>query len=316
MKRRVVFMGTPDFAVMSLDAIVRAGYEVASVVTVPDRLTGRGMKLTYSPVKEYALQHELPLLQPEKLRDESFLEALRTVQADIFVVVAFRMLPQVVWSMPPMGTFNLHASLLPQYRGAAPINWAIINGESESGVTTFLLNEKIDEGSLLLQKKTAITSDDTAETLHDRLATMGAELVIETLDGLYNGTITPHKQSEPARLMPAPKLFKQDCAIDWHKSAKEIHNFVRGLSPYPAATTSMTDNKGSRVEMKIFEVNHEIISHEETIGSIITDNKKSLKIAVSDGFIELFSLQISGKKKINVDEFLRGYNIIDWKLNI
>ena len=204
-------MGTPDFAVTVLDAIVQAGYDVAAVVTVPDRQMGRGMKVNYSPVKNYALEHNLPLLQPEKLRDPGFIDSLRAIGADLFVVVAFRMLPQVVWSMPPMGTFNLHASLLPQYRGAAPINWALINGEKETGVTTFLLNEKIDEGKILLQRKTAISDDDTAETLHDRLAAIGAALTVETLDALFAGTIQPQPQPAADKLMPAPKIFKQDC---------------------------------------------------------------------------------------------------------
>ena len=315
MKPKVVFMGTPEFAVKSLEAIVEAGYEVGAVVTVPDRKSGRGQKVTFSPVKEYALAHSLPLLQPEKLRDPVFIEALKAVGADIFVVVAFRMLPQVVWAMPPMGTFNLHASLLPQYRGAAPINWAIINGEEESGVTTFLLNEKIDEGQILMQRRTAITATDNAGTLHDRLAEMGKRLVVETLQGLSDGTLEPCPQTEPETMRPAPKIFKPDCAINWLLGGKEIIDFVRGLSPYPAATTSMTDEKGGTVEMKIFDAEYEKSDANKPVGTIITDQKNLLKIAVSDGFVKILALQISGKKKITVSEFLRGYSVLDWKLN-
>lgn len=313
MSKRVVFMGTPDFAVTSLDAIVQAGYEVCAVVTVPDRQTGRGLKLTYSPVKEYALAHGLPLLQPEKLRDPEFQEALRSVGADIFVVVAFRMLPQSVWAMPPMGTFNLHASLLPQYRGAAPINWAIINGERKTGVTTFLLNENIDEGQLLLQSETDINDDDNAETLHDRLAAMGSKLVVETLDGLFNHTLNPQPQPTSMSLKAAPKIFKQDCAIDWRRSGKEIFDFVRGLCPYPAATTTMIDEKGQTIGMKIFVTEYENSCTDNT-GTIVCDKKKELKIGVKDGFIKILSLQINGKKRISIEEFLRGYNISSWKL--
>lgn len=314
MKPKIVFMGTPDFAVASLDAIVEAGYEVGAVVTVPDRKSGRGQKVTHSAVKEYALAHNLPVLQPEKMRDPVFLEELQAIEADIFVVVAFRMLPQVVWSMPKMGTFNLHASLLPQYRGAAPINWAIINGETESGVTTFLLNEKIDEGQILMQATTPIGNDDNAGTLHDRLAEMGRSIVVKTLEGLADGTLKPQPQPEQGNLRPAPKIFKPDCTIDWHKSGKEIFDFVRGLSPYPAATTSMRDGKGGIVEMKVFEVEHEICEHDEPVGAIVTDQKKCLKITVKDGFVSILSLQISGKKRITVSEFLRGYTLSHWEL--
>lgn len=308
-------MGTPDFAVGTLDAIVKAGYEVAAVVTVPDRQTGRGLKLTYSPVKEYALQHGLALLQPEKLRDAAFVDELRAIGADLFVVVAFRMLPQVVWSMPPLGTFNLHASLLPQYRGAAPINWAIINGEKETGVTTFLLNEKIDEGKVLMQRSTPICDTDTAESLHDRLAEMGAALTVETLDALFEGTVEPKAQEPCAVMKAAPKIFKQDCAIDWRCSGRYIFNFVRGLSPYPAATATMTDGKGAPVQMKIFAVEY-VPSEGSIVGEIKSDRKKVLEIGVKDGFIKILSLQISGKKKISVEEFLRGYDVTNWKIEI
>lgn len=310
---KVVFMGTPDFAVSSLDAIVRAGHCVAGVVTVPDRTTGRGLKLTQSPVKRYALEHDLPLLQPEKLRDPEFLSALKAFNADIFIVVAFRMLPKCVWSMPTMGTFNLHASLLPQYRGAAPINWAIINGEKETGVTTFLLNEHIDEGNILLQETTPIAPDDNAGTLHDRLAAIGSRLVVETLDGLAEGTLQPRPQEEQASLRVAPKLFKADCAIDWHQPGQHIVDFVRGLSPYPAATMTMLDGKGVEQSFKVFEVSFEP-SPNTTVGLLITDRKTVQKIGVMDGFIHIASLQLSGKRRINTSEFLRGYDIRDWKV--
>ena len=312
MRGKIVFMGTPDFAVLSLDAIVKSGYEVAAVVTVPDRKSGRGQKLTFSPVKDYAMQNELPLLQPERLRDPFFLESLASLHADIFVVVAFRMLPEVVWSMPPMGTFNLHASLLPQYRGAAPINWALINGERATGVTTFMLNERIDEGQLLLQRQTDITEHDTAETLHDRLAQMGSALVVETLEGLYAGTIKPQQQITSDKLKSAPKLFRQDCAIDWNKSGEEIRNFVRGLSPYPAAYTEMVDNKGETKLLKIYDVAF-VPGGKSLVGKIEAD-RKQLKIGVKDGTIIILSLQISGKKQMRAYEFLRGYNIQNWEL--
>ena len=310
---KIVFMGTPDFAVESLDAIVQAGFPVVGVVTVPDRATGRGLKLTYSPVKQYALAHDLPLLQPEKLRDPEFQEALKAWGADIFVVVAFRMLPQSVWAMPPMGTFNLHASLLPQYRGAAPINWAIINGERQTGVTTFLLNEHIDEGEILLQASTEITPEDTAESLHDRLATMGSRLVVETLRGLEAGTLQGHAQPLEEVMKPAPKIFKADCAIDWHLPGEKIVDFVRGLSPYPAATMTMVDDKGQQQSLKVYEVAFEPAS-ESVVGQLITDQKKYQKVGVRDGFVHILSLQMSGKRRINIAEFLRGYDVKDWKI--
>ena len=313
---RIVFMGTPDFAVESLDAIVHSDHQVVGVVTVPDRPTGRGLKVTCSAVKEYALAHQLPLLQPEKLRDEQFLSDLRSRNADLFVVVAFRMLPQQVWAMPRLGTFNLHASLLPNYRGAAPINWAIINGEHETGVTTFLLNERIDEGHILLQESTPITPDDTCETLHDRLAQMGRSLVVRTIDGLASGRLQPRPQPMEGEMRPAPKIFKSDCAIDWRQSGCRIVDFVRGLSPYPAATMQMVDGKGVQQSLKVYQVAFETAENsvEIPVGSIVTDQKKELKIKVSDGFLHVLTLQMNGKRKNNVDEFLRGYNLTNWKL--
>ena len=308
-------MGTPDFAVASLDAICASGHKVVGVVTVPDRPTGRGLKVTASPVKQYALQHNLPLLQPERLRDPDFQSALQAWGADIFVVVAFRMLPQSVWAMPPMGTFNLHASLLPQYRGAAPINWAIINGEKETGVTTFLLNERIDEGSILMQQSTPIAPDDTAETLHDRLAEMGSRLVVQTLDGLADSSLHPQPQPTCEQLRPAPKLFKPDCAIDWNLPGQRIVDFVRGLSPYPAATMQVVDSKQMTQTIKVYEVSFEP-SPNSTIGQLITDNKTVKKVGVRDGFVHILSLQMSGKKRITVQEFLRGYDVSNWKVVI
>lgn len=312
---KIVFMGTPDFAVASLDAICASGHKVVGVVTVPDRPTGRGLKVTASPVKQYALQHNLPLLQPERLRDLDFQSSLQALGADIFVVVAFRMLPQSVWAMPPLGTFNLHASLLPQYRGAAPINWAIINGEKETGVTTFLLNERIDEGSILMQQSTPIAPDDTAETLHDRLAEMGSRLVVQTLDGLADGSLHPQPQPTCEQLCPAPKLFKPDCAIDWNLPGQRIVDFVRGLSPYPAATMQVVDSKQMPQTIKVYEVSFEP-SPNSTIGQLITDNKTVKKVGVRDGFVHILSLQMSGKKRITVQEFLRGYDVSNWKVVI
>lgn len=306
-------MGTPDFAVLSLDAIVKAGYEVAAVVTVPDRKVGRGQKVAFSPVKNYALEHNLPLLQPEKLRDEDFIGQLRGIGADLFVVVAFRMLPQVVWSMPKMGTFNLHASLLPQYRGAAPINWAIINGEKETGVTTFLLNERIDEGGLLMQRSTPISENETAETLHDRLAEMGAEMVVETIKGLEDGSLKARPQVECDNLKPAPKIFKEDCVIDWSRGGDDIERFVRGLSPYPSAMTVMSDEGGGAHSFKIYEVSYEK-AVEYVEGAVESDGKTCLKVGCKDGCISILSLQIEGKRRNSIEEFLRGSRVNSWKI--
>lgn len=308
---KIVYFGTPDFAVESLDAIMQSHHEVAAVVTVPDRQAGRGQKVVYSPVKQYALDHDLPLLQPEKLRDPQFLEQLKAFQADMFVVVAFRMLPEAVWDMPPHGTFNLHASLLPRYRGAAPINHAIINGDTMTGVTTFLLNHQIDEGKILLQAETPITPNDNAGTLHDRLAAMGRELVVKTLDGIEAGTLTPRPQEGTPTA--APKIFKDDCFIDFNRPARQVVDFIRGLSPYPAALLTLINPQGEKVLFKIFDA----IAVEDPSGSpktLICDEKKVLKIGVSDGFLQIISLQMSGKRKNSVEDFLRGNKLTDWKL--
>lgn len=304
-------MGTPEFAVVTLDAIVKAGHEVAAVVTVPDKPAGRGQKIRQSAVKIYAEAHGMRVMQPEKLREECFVKALAAIGAEIFVVVAFRMLPEIVWSMPPRGTFNLHASLLPQYRGAAPINWAIINGEKETGVTTFMLNERIDEGAILQQRRTAITESDTAETLHDRLAEMGAELVTETLREIAEGKAQPKAQSERAEdCHAAPKIYRQDCCIDWDSEGEKIYNKVRGLSPYPTATMQLTDSNGRQQSIKIYETT--FTPAKDTVpGTIDSDNKKYLRIGAKDGYINILSLQLNGKRRNSVEEFLRGYNISD-----
>lgn len=310
---KIVYFGTPDFAVESLDAIMQSRHEVAAVVTVPDRQAGRGQKVVFSPVKEYALAHSLPLLQPEKLRDEDFLRQLAAFQADMFVVVAFRMLPESVWNMPPHGTFNLHASLLPRYRGAAPINHAIINGDTETGVTTFLLNHNIDEGQILLQERTPIKPDDNAGSLHDRLAVMGRTLVVRTLDGMEDGTLTPKPQQGTPTL--APKIFKDDCRIHFDLTCRQAANFVRGLSPYPAALLTLVSPQGEKILFKVFDA-IAIPDPSATPGTLICDQKKVLKIGVTDGFLQILTLQMSGKRKNNTEDFLRGNKLIDWKLDI
>lgn len=310
---KIVFMGTPDIAVRSLQSIIQAGHEVVGVVTVPDRPSGRGLKLTASPVKLCALEHGIPLLQPEKLRDPLFQQRLSQWQADIFVVVAFRMLPQSVWAMPPLGTFNLHASLLPRYRGAAPINWALINGETVTGVTTFMLNEQIDQGSILLQESTPIAPDDTAETLHDRLADIGARLVVKTLEGIQSHTLTPQPQQQSDNLPAAPKIFKPDCVVDWSLPGPRIVDFVRGLSPYPAATMILVGPDDVEHPFKLFQVAF-APDPQAVQGVLLSDGKTYLKIGVNGGFISILNLQLSGKKRMSVAEFLRGCNVNDWKL--
>lgn len=308
---KIVYFGTPDFAVESLDAIMQSRHQVCAVVTVPDRQAGRGQKVVFSPVKEYALEHHLPLLQPEKLRDEEFLNELAAYKADMFVVVAFRMLPEAVWNMPPHGTFNLHASLLPRYRGAAPINHAIINGDNETGVTTFLLNHHIDEGQILLQEHTPISPDDNAGTLHDRLAAMGRTLVVRTLDGIESGTLTPTPQQ--GTTTAAPKIFKDDCRIHPDLTCRQAANLVRGLSPYPAALLSLISPEGEEVLFKIFDA-VAIPDPSATPGALICDQKKVLKIGMTDGFLQVLCLQMSGKRKNDTENFLRGKNITGWKL--
>ena len=308
---RIVFMGTPGFAVESLKALVEKGYNIVGVITAPDRPAGRGYKLQPSAVKEYALSQGLNILQPEKLRDEDFLEELRALKADIQVVVAFRMLPEVVWNMPPKGTFNLHGSLLPQYRGAAPINWAIINGEKETGVTTFFLKHEIDTGEIIMQEKIDIAPNDNVEVIHDKLMYVGAELVVKTIDAVISDSVEPVCQSnfykDASELKGAPKIFKETCEIDWNKTAAEVHNFVRGLSPYPAAWADLEVN-GQKHSFKIFETLPVKEEHNNKPGTIITDNKSSLRIAVSDGYVEVLDLQLSGKRRMKTTQFLNGFS--------
>lgn len=303
---RIVFMGTPEFAVSSLAALLDAGFQVVGVVTAPDKLAGRGMKLQESAVKQFAVSRGIPVLQPQKLRDPDFLQSLRAMQADLQVVVAFRMLPELVWSMPPMGTVNVHGSLLPQYRGAAPINWAVIFGDTETGVTTFQLQHAIDTGNILLQKKMLIGPDETAGDVHDRMKELGAALLVETIDGLLDGRITPQAQSDldSSQLRHAPKIFTETCRIDWTQSAKEIHQLIRGLSPYPAAFT-MVDGK----IWKILQATVHLESIAQAPGTIDTDGKSYLRFSCRDGWIYINELQVEGKKRLLIEDFLRGYRM-------
>ena len=305
-------MGTPDFAVESLRCLVEGGYNVVGVITMPDKPAGRGHKIQFSPVKQFALDHNLPLLQPEKLKDESFVQALREWKADRQIVVAFRMLPEVVWNMPRLGTFNLHASLLPQYRGAAPINWAVINGDTETGITTFFLKHEIDTGEVIQQVRVPIADTDNVEVVHDKLMMLGGRLIVETVDAILAGTVKPIPQEEMAvvgELRPAPKIFKETCRIDWNQPVKRIYDFIRGLSPYPAAWTELINPSGDSVVVKIFESEKRIETHQLLPGTIVTDGKKSLKVAVTDGFIGILALQLPGKKRLRTEELLRGYKI-------
>ena len=310
---RIVFMGTPEFAAGSLKALVENGYHVVGVVTAPDRPAGRGQKLSQSDVKKYAMSCGLPILQPEKLKDENFLRELKSLNPDIQIIVAFRMLPEVVWEMPPMGTFNLHGSLLPHYRGAAPLNWAIINGDQETGVTTFLLKHEIDTGNILFQERVKIEPDETVGELYDELMAIGANLVLKTVDALSEGTVQPLSQDalaiDPERLH-APKIFKENCKIDWAKPGHTINNLIRGLSPYPAAWTNFIKS-GTETGVKIFKASVELTDHTCHPGEIVSDNKRYLKIACKDGFIHLLDLQLAGKKRMGIAEFLRGFPNID-----
>lgn len=303
-KLRIVFMGTPDFAVGILDAILQNNYEVVGIITAPDKPAGRGQKLSVSAVKQYTLDKNLPILQPTNLKDEQFLEELKSLNANIQVVVAFRMLPKQVWQMPELGTFNLHASLLPQYRGAAPINWAIINGETTTGVTTFFIDEKIDTGAIILSDKTEISPDENAGSLHDRLMNLGKKTVVETLALIEKGEVTTTTQPQTEELKTAYKLNKDNCKIDWNKSAKEVHNLIRGLSPYPAAWTYFEDNN-QRWNVKIYEAFPEVFEHKIAVGTAIF-TKKELKVAVKNGFIHIKSLQFPGKKRMTTAELLNG----------
>ncbi len=308
---RIVFMGTPDFAVESLKILVENKYEVVGVITMPDKPVGRGHKVQYSAVKQYALEQNLPLLQPEKLKDEAFLEELKQLRADLQIVVAFRMLPEVVWNMPKLGTFNLHASLLPQYRGAAPINWAIINGEKETGATTFFLTHEIDTGKIILQEKLPISETDNAGIVYDKLMEMGAGLVKKTVDMLMEGKTDAVDQSQFIHpelvLKAAPKIFKETCEIDLSQTVEQVYNFVRGLSPYPAAWLELQfPGQDEKTILKVFETEKEIAHHNLLVGSIQTDGKRYAKIALKDGFVQLKSIQAPGKKRMEIGELLRG----------
>ncbi|HNJ93320.1 MAG TPA: methionyl-tRNA formyltransferase [Ferruginibacter sp.] len=311
---RIVFMGTPEFAVASLDALVQAGCHIVGVVTAPDKAAGRGMQLQQSAVKKYAVEKGLHILQPDKLKNPGFLEQLRSLQADLQIVVAFRMLPEAVWNMPPMGSVNLHGSLLPQYRGAAPINWAVINGEKETGVTTFKLKHEIDTGDILLQERFPIGDDETAGEVHDKMKAIGAQLLVRTVAGLAEGTLkkTPQlstgnlpagEADRPETLKHAPKIFTETCRIDFSKTVNEVHNLIRGLSPFPGAFTSL-DSK----TLKIFRTEKQPGTTGSASGSFETDKKQFLKFACADGYVLVKELQLEGKKRMAIEDFLRGYH--------
>ena len=308
---RIVYMGTPEFAVESLKRLVEGGYQVVAVVTMPDKPMGRhGSVLQGSPVKEYAVSQGLKVLQPVNLKDEAFVEELRALKADLQIVVAFRMLPEVVWNMPPWGTFNLHASLLPQYRGAAPINWAVMNGDTETGITTFFLKHEIDTGDIIQQVRVPIADTDNVEIVYDKLMKLGGDLVLETVDRILDGTVKSVPQADvlpETELRPAPKIFKETCRIDWNKGVKKVYDFVRGLSPYPAAWTEICLSDGTKQVLKIFETEKIFTQHGLQVGTIDTDRKTYFRIAVEDGFVNLLSIQIAGKKRMTISDFLRGY---------
>jgi len=309
---RIVFMGTPDFAVGSLRALVEGGYNVVAVVTMPDKPVGRHQsELSQSAVKQYAVAHNIPVLQPEKLKNPDFLEELRSYRADLQVIVAFRMLPEAVWDMPPHGTFNLHASLLPQYRGAAPINWAIINGDTETGVTTFLLDHEIDTGRIIHQARTPITEEDNVETVHDRLRDIGDGVVTQTVDDIIAGNIRPIDQdtlTADTEIRHAPKIFKDTCRLAFDLPVKCAFDFVRGMSPYPAAWTELVEENGKRTMLKIYATTREETTVAEAPGTVLTDGKTYFKIAFPDGYLALTQLQLAGKKRMTVSDFLRGYH--------
>ena len=304
---RIVYMGTPDFAVESLRSLVEGGYNVVAVITMPDKPMGRhGSVLQPSPVKQYAVEHGLKVLQPVKLKDPDFVEELRALKADLQIVVAFRMLPEVVWAMPPLGTFNAHASLLPKYRGAAPINWAVINGETETGITTFFLKHEIDTGDIIQQVRIPIADTDNVEVVHDKLMHLSGQLVIETVNRIIDGTVTsiPQDAIEGVEPTPAPKIFRDTCRIDWNQPTKRIYDFIRGLSPYPAAWTTLNGKA-----VKIYETEKESAHEAKQPGSILSDGKTFLKVATADGFLNIKSLQLEGKKRMPTTDLLRGIKI-------
>lgn len=300
-KPNLVFMGTPEIAVFCLDAILKAGYSVTGVVTTPDKPAGRGQKMHFSAVKEFALQHNIPLLQPENLKENTFIQTLQSWQPDIQIVVAFRILPESVWKIPKLGTFNLHTSYLPQYRGAAPIQWAIINGEKETGITTFLIDNQVDTGNILLQEKIPITDTMTAGELYEMMCRKGSVLVLNTIQGLWQNTLKPVPQPYTPDIKYAPKLTKENTQIDWNKSSYQIYNLVRGLQPYPSAWTLLNGNY-----YKIHEVEPVLQAHSNPIGHIQTDNKNYIHVYTSDGYVRIIALQKEGKKKMHTEEFLRG----------
>lgn len=308
---RIVYMGTPDFAVEPLRKLVEGGYNVVGVITMPDKPIGRHQtELSASPVKQYAVEHGLKVLQPAKLKDPDFIEELRSLQADLQIVVAFRMLPEVVWAMPRLGTFNLHAALLPQYRGAAPINWAIINGDTQTGITTFFLDHDIDTGSVIQRVPVPILDTDNAEDVHDKLMYLGSDLVVETVDNILANRVHPIPQEELVSdepLRPAPKIFKETCRIDWSLGVKRTYDFIRGLSPYPAAWTELLVN-GKKSVLKVYATTKEFTTPSESVGTVLTDGKTYLKVALTDGYLHLQTLQLAGKKRMEVADFLRGFH--------
>lgn len=318
-KLRIVFFGTPEFAVASLEMLVKSGYNVVGIVTTPDKPAGRGLELKRSAVKEYAHSKNLQVLQPENLKSDDFLSQLKELKPNLGIVVAFRKLPREVWSLPAFGTFNLHASLLPHYRGAAPINWAIINGEKESGATTFFLDDEIDTGKIIFRAKEIIREEDNAGDLYLRLMKDGADLVLKTVRAIESGNYTPEDQASllkvNEKIKLAPKIFKDDCRINWKKKAEDVYDFIRGLSPYPAAWTDIK-KESETLALKIFRTSKEPISHQNEIGSIHTDGKLFAKIAVKEGFVNLLELQLAGRKKMSIEEFLRGFSFQGWKINI
>ena len=312
---KIVFLGTPEFAVESLSRLYNEGYNIAGVITMPDKPAGRGHKMLQSPVKQFAVEHGLKLMQPTNLKAPEFIEELRSLDADLFIVIAFRMLPEAVWTMPQLGTFNLHASLLPKYRGAAPLNWAVINGDKETGVTTFFLKHEIDTGDIIDQKRVAINPDDNVGDIHDRLMMLGADLTLETVRHIIDGnlkTIEQDKLTGGVDPTPAPKIFKETCLIDWNNNAEKVHNLVRGLSPYPAAWTTLTTASGDELQLKIFKTS---VSGQTTLapGSIVID-KDRMYIACNDRLLEILSLQLQGKKRLDTADFLRGFNPDNFKL--
>jgi methionyl-tRNA formyltransferase len=316
---RIVFMGTPGFAVASLGSLLMNGYNVVGVVTAPDKPAGRGRKITKSEVKQFSEFSYLPVLQPDNLKDPEFIATLRKMKPDIIVVVAFRMLPREVWSIPALGTFNLHASLLPRYRGAAPINHAIINGEQMTGVTTFLIDENIDTGNILFRHEVPVFPIENAGDLHDRLMREGAQLVTRTVKALVEGTVAPRQQTEfiaPGEIIPsAPKIFPENCIIDWSNEACQLHNFIRGLSPYPCARSAFVNEEGV-IDFKVFESQSEIRDHNLRPGTIETDGRHFLRIACKDGFINILSLQLAGRKRVTTIELLRGFRVADYKIKV